>query len=599
VQVGELFINLGVKGQEKTIAALTGIRGGLNDTTSNALAAKAAIVGLLYAVGKLISDTGQVGTSLTNANATLGMSTRLLQQYQYAARQAGASNEEMTGSFKSLSQIATDVLLKGNAPEGLARIAQVTKMQTGEMLRLLKSASEGDVIPLFKILDQYARLETNIGYRNKNLKGMGISEGIAAGSIRNKFTPEILEKAPLYGDKEVKSLDNAHIGWKNLANTMEMAFGHFNAKHGAEIVGELNKIIPKVIDLAEAFDKLATNLGVFEKFGKIIEGWTYILQGLLYIVNEMNKSGEGAPGEKNKPGDTRPGTPKSRNAAKDKILSEGISSFLGQMFYDAPAPPEKSPSGQRAGTPQEMLGRSSGGTVEQFMAGGAVYLAGGGEAGVAKGFRNKPSPDDDTTWSTEEINAAIAKGKQWQVVDKTQYGFPSSYLSPSNKLYHLGKGDGNFHLVKQSDDDYDTITQSMLKYYNKIHGLATGGMVYLAGGGNPFKPRGTDTIPAMLTPGEYVLNTKMVGQIGSGPLEHWRRGGKPPAHFAAGGMTDFASAISPTHPAGIGGGGSQNINVNQNLNFQHEGKDAQKTGESVKQAIQQAYRQMPGLVQGA
>lgn len=38
--------------------------------------------------------------------------------------------------------------------------------------------------------------------------------------------------------------------------------------------------------------------------------------------------------------------------------------------------------------------------------------------------------------------------------------------------------------------------------------FATGGLVpqYLAGGGYPFIPRGTDTVPAMLTPGEVVLN---------------------------------------------------------------------------------------------
>lgn len=40
-------------------------------------------------------------------------------------------------------------------------------------------------------------------------------------------------------------------------------------------------------------------------------------------------------------------------------------------------------------------------------------------------------------------------------------------------------------------------------------GIATGGLIYKAGGGNVntiFKPKGTDTVPAMLTPGEFVVN---------------------------------------------------------------------------------------------
>lgn len=46
-------------------------------------------------------------------------------------------------------------------------------------------------------------------------------------------------------------------------------------------------------------------------------------------------------------------------------------------------------------------------------------------------------------------------------------------------------------------------------------GQATGGMIYRAGGGSiPFRRRGTDTVPAMLTPGEYVQNKKAVNLFG-------------------------------------------------------------------------------------
>mgnify|MGYP003301016276 CR=1 FL=1 len=44
---------------------------------------------------------------------------------------------------------------------------------------------------------------------------------------------------------------------------------------------------------------------------------------------------------------------------------------------------------------------------------------------------------------------------------------------------------------------------------------ATGGLVYRAGGGGiPFRRRGTDTVPAMLTPGEYVHNRQAVSTFG-------------------------------------------------------------------------------------
>ena len=41
-----------------------------------------------------------------------------------------------------------------------------------------------------------------------------------------------------------------------------------------------------------------------------------------------------------------------------------------------------------------------------------------------------------------------------------------------------------------------------------------GGIIYRANGGSIFKPRGTDIVPAMLTPGEFVHNKKAVDYFG-------------------------------------------------------------------------------------
>lgn len=56
-------------------------------------------------------------------------------------------------------------------------------------------------------------------------------------------------------------------------------------------------------------------------------------------------------------------------------------------------------------------------------------------------------------------------------------------------------------------------------YDSSINGAgyhqAKGGLIYRAGGGGvPFKRRGTDTVPAMLTPGEYVHNKRAVSAFG-------------------------------------------------------------------------------------
>lgn len=62
-------------------------------------------------------------------------------------------------------------------------------------------------------------------------------------------------------------------------------------------------------------------------------------------------------------------------------------------------------------------------------------------------------------------------------------------------------------------------------------GGSTGGRVpqYRAAGGSIFEPRGTDTVPAMLTPGEFVMQKSAVDRFGVGFMEAINRGTMSPA----------------------------------------------------------------------
>ena len=59
--------------------------------------------------------------------------------------------------------------------------------------------------------------------------------------------------------------------------------------------------------------------------------------------------------------------------------------------------------------------------------------------------------------------------------------------------------------------------------------FAAGGLVpqYLAVGGSPFRQVGSDSIPAMLTPGEFVVNKDAVGSLGLGAMQSLNRGVLP------------------------------------------------------------------------
>lgn len=286
MNIGQLFVSLGVKGTDKTLGAITNVKKGLKETASVSLEAKAAIIGALYALERLFSKSGEYGTGLTNFNATLGVSTKTLQEYQYAARQVGVSNEEVEGSFKGLQATITKTLMGEGAPKGLARVSMLVGEMTPQDLE--KFAKQPQL--LIQKLQQYAQKETHAGLRNEVLKSFGLSDGMIAGLTRNAFRPEVLAKAPTYNDREIANLDKANIAWSNLGNKIQMAIGHFNAAHGGQLVNDITKTTDAVFKMIEAFTKLADKAELFKKLGMVFEGWQAIFEGITKAIDFLNNT---------------------------------------------------------------------------------------------------------------------------------------------------------------------------------------------------------------------------------------------------------------------------------------------------------------------
>jgi hypothetical protein len=111
---------------------------------------------------------------------------------------------------------------------------------------------------------------------------------------------------------------------------------------------------------------------------------------------------------------------------------------------------------------------------------------------------------------------------------------------------------------------------------------AKGGLVYLAKGGDVFKPQGTDTVPAMLTPGEFVIKKSSVDKIGVDKLNQLNQGGDVKA-FAKGGLVSYLQ---------MGGLASSNGSVIDKLSkrvtkLEKETKELKKENESLKIKIEE------------
>lgn len=285
--VGELFVSLGVKGADKTMNSLKGVGGGLSNLLSLSFEAKAALVGAAYALERLFSASGKKGTELTNFNAAIGMSTKTLQQYEYAAQQVGVSNQEVASTFSTLQGQMAKMLLGESGPKLLGVFARAEGDVSPESAKRFGEHPE----ELLQKLQHYAQTEKNVLLRNQVLESFGLNENMIAALSRGAFSQKNLAKAPTYSDKEIGNLDKANAGWKNLGTSIEMMVGRFNAQHGLEFVNDLQKLIPPFERLLSVANKFIEKIHLFDGIKAIFEGAAKAVDFLSKKLDEFTKSG--------------------------------------------------------------------------------------------------------------------------------------------------------------------------------------------------------------------------------------------------------------------------------------------------------------------
>lgn len=296
--IAELFLKLGIKVEGNVDEKLKDTKKGLGAVASEGLAAKAAIVAVVYGMERLMAASARAGTDLRTFGSLTGLSTIKLQQWQYAARQVGVSAEEISGSLKGVQSVMTDMLAGKGAPSGMGLLARAVGFDP---------AKARDTFYVMEKLQQFAR-QAPADLGNMVLKSFSVGEGVIAAMRQNAFRPDVFARAPLYSEAEQTQLQRVGAMWSNLFQKIEMAFGHLNAKHGGQLINDLSKITDKVIILTDKLLVLAEKFKVFDKIGTV---FGVVAQS----IDVINKAFDGA----------------SAKAGEDK--KKGISTFSPSQMW--------------------------------------------------------------------------------------------------------------------------------------------------------------------------------------------------------------------------------------------------------------------------
>ena len=267
--IAELFVSLGIKGSEKTLNVLSNVKVGMGSIIDTSLAAKAAILAVVYALEQLTTGAAQDGAHLKNLSTYLNMSVESLQKWNYAAQQGNISNQEFEQSLGSIQQKIKDFQVKHTLPDGSYVIAQETgfnfqgKFGINEILPKLLEFSQNK---------KYSREKIE-----EILGGWGLTPNEIGAAINGIFSAANLKNAPILKTGEVDTLSRVNVEWKNLETKVKMFVAHLTAKDGEEAVKNLSKMADALFRIANDLERISTKLGLFKLIGTMFHGWDMIL----------------------------------------------------------------------------------------------------------------------------------------------------------------------------------------------------------------------------------------------------------------------------------------------------------------------------------
>ena len=288
MNIGELFVSLGIKGGKETQGTLKGVKSEMKNVKSVSIEAKAAILATVYGLKTLMSQSMQNGTAIAQFSNLTGLSTKKLQQWQYANKMAGGSAEEVTGMIGNM-QSAFAQLELGEGPAKYMGLFAEGLSKVGESLDPEKMNDAFYTLEKFRAFVK-AGGSGNIGVDNEVGRSLGISDNVIGGSRAGMFDEGTLSKAKTYSDSQAKELQRLQGMWTDLGDTIQKEIGKLNSKFGGQLVKDISAIAKELTSVVSGVVELANSLKAFELIQDSLRGWVLLLKEVKGIVLEIDSA---------------------------------------------------------------------------------------------------------------------------------------------------------------------------------------------------------------------------------------------------------------------------------------------------------------------
>lgn len=258
MNAGELFVKIGVQGADKAAKEVSGLGRALTDVSARGLAAKAAVLGVVYGVTSLVSGTARAGQSVYNFGVYTGKSIEQLEKWKISMMKGGVSADEFQGQAESLFRVIGGFKF-GEFPKSLGYVFNNSGHGQADYHKILN----GDLFTMMQVSRDYAKREKHPEVRDRALGELGFSPAMIVGLAQGKDISKISDGEARFSTNSAKAAASMNLQLQKL----ELAF----AKIADEIALDYGPTLLKWVQAATVeFKKLVDWMGALTAdFSKI------------------------------------------------------------------------------------------------------------------------------------------------------------------------------------------------------------------------------------------------------------------------------------------------------------------------------------------
>ena len=233
MQVGELFVKLGLNGVDETSKGLSKISNSLKDLFSMTIQTKLTIAGIAASLTGAAFSAGKTGRELSAFGTAFDLSTKEMQKFSWATRQFGVDNEEAVGYIQSLQ----DAIANARQGGGMAGIFTALGVGINEKSNAFSVAKE---------LAERAKT-LNVDYYRTNAAEL-MSPHMVAANIRmakQGGLESMMNKTPagvIRSDKQIEEQRKIAVAFENFSSNLKATMDKFIADNGPLIQSLISRI---------------------------------------------------------------------------------------------------------------------------------------------------------------------------------------------------------------------------------------------------------------------------------------------------------------------------------------------------------------------